>query len=450
MPPGPARPRSVRRCCSPTPARRPSGPATSTRRWAPTWSASSGLLRMAGRRAAGRGGRLRRAAHAGRAGGPARRRVARRRRARLDRCGRPSQQARRDRCRRDHDGDEVTFDFTGTDAQRRGNVNAVEAVTVSAVSFALRAAVDPTIPANGGALRPVRVVAPAGTIVAARAPAAVGAGNVEVSQRVADVCFGRWPSPAASGCAAAGQGTMNNVLIGGDGLGVLRDGRRRSGRPPRPGGHERRPHGHDQHAGTRRSRRWSGRSRCGCCATGCGGGAAARARRRAARASSGTSQVLEDCTVSLITERRVSRPWGLAGGEPGAPGENWLLPDGDERRAERLPDKCTIQLAGRRRPAHAHPRRRRVGTTTGQLLQWVGVLKGWLEPKRSGGRRSGPVGTVCATVGLPSWLLDHPGAQSDLRGGVQPCSVTPGFGPGETDRCGLPLAVCERSSWTPG
>ncbi|MGH9217507.1 MAG: hydantoinase B/oxoprolinase family protein, partial [Acidimicrobiales bacterium] len=55
-------------------------------------------------------------------------------------------------------------------------------------------------------------------------------------------------------------------------------------------------------------------------------------------------QVLEDCTVSLITERRVSRPWGLWGGEPGAPGENWLLPQGRENRAERLADKCTVRL----------------------------------------------------------------------------------------------------------
>jgi N-methylhydantoinase B/oxoprolinase/acetone carboxylase alpha subunit len=56
-------------------------------------------------------------------------------------------------------------------------------------------------------------------------------------------------------------------------------------------------------------------------------------------------QVLEDVTVSLITERRVSSPPGLWGGEPGAPGENWLLPGGDEGRATRLPDKCTIRLA---------------------------------------------------------------------------------------------------------
>src|SRR3954469_3838392 len=55
-------------------------------------------------------------------------------------------------------------------------------------------------------------------------------------------------------------------------------------------------------------------------------------------------QMLEDVTVSLITERRVSRPWGLEGGEPGATGENWLLPEGDEARAEPLPDKCTITM----------------------------------------------------------------------------------------------------------
>lgn len=54
--------------------------------------------------------------------------------------------------------------------------------------------------------------------------------------------------------------------------------------------------------------------------------------------------MLEDATVSLITERRVSRPCGLAGGGPGAAGENWVLPGGDEGRAERLPDKCTFRM----------------------------------------------------------------------------------------------------------
>lgn len=55
-------------------------------------------------------------------------------------------------------------------------------------------------------------------------------------------------------------------------------------------------------------------------------------------------EVLADTTLSLVTERRVSRPWGLAGGDPGAVGENWLLPGGDETRAERLPDRCTVRL----------------------------------------------------------------------------------------------------------
>ena len=54
--------------------------------------------------------------------------------------------------------------------------------------------------------------------------------------------------------------------------------------------------------------------------------------------------MLEGVTVSLITERRVSRPWGSAGGAPGATGENWMLPQGDEGAAERLPDKCTVRL----------------------------------------------------------------------------------------------------------
>jgi N-methylhydantoinase B/oxoprolinase/acetone carboxylase alpha subunit len=54
--------------------------------------------------------------------------------------------------------------------------------------------------------------------------------------------------------------------------------------------------------------------------------------------------MLEDVTVSLITERRVSQPWGLAGGESGAVGENWLLPQGDDSRAERLGDKVTLRL----------------------------------------------------------------------------------------------------------
>ena len=112
-------------------------------------------------------------------------------------------------------GRAIEFDFTGTSAQVPGNVNAVLAVTVSAVSWALRSVTDPTIPANGGALRPLRVVAPPGTVVSAVPPAAVGAGNVEVSQRVADVCLGALAQAVPDRVPAAGQGTMNNVMAGG-------------------------------------------------------------------------------------------------------------------------------------------------------------------------------------------------------------------------------------------
>lgn len=133
------------------------------------------------------------------------------------------------------DDDGVCFDFGGTGPQRRGNVNAVEAVTVSAVAWALRSVLAADLPTNGGTMRPVRVVAPSGTVVSASYPAAVGAGNVEVSQRVADVCLGVLAQVLPARVPAASQGTMNNVLIGGDGwvsYETIAGGQ--GGRPPRP------------------------------------------------------------------------------------------------------------------------------------------------------------------------------------------------------------------------
>ncbi|HEX6238327.1 MAG TPA: hydantoinase B/oxoprolinase family protein [Acidimicrobiales bacterium] len=242
------------------------------------------------------------------------------------------------------EGERITVDFTGSDPQSAGNVNAVEAVTVSAVAFALRSALDPTIPANGGALRPVRVIAPPGTIVAARPPAAVGAGNVEVSQRVADVCLRALAEPCTDRVPAAGQGTMNNLLVGGDGWVYYETvGGGQGGRPTAPG----MSGVHTGMTNTRNTpiealeRTFPLRVLRYRLRRGSGG----RGRAPGGEGIERNLQVLEDCTVSLITERRVSRPWGLWGGEPGAPGENWLLPQGDESRAERLPDKCTIRLS---------------------------------------------------------------------------------------------------------
>jgi N-methylhydantoinase B/oxoprolinase/acetone carboxylase alpha subunit len=247
-------------------------------------------------------------------------------------------------------GDEIEFDFSGTDPQSSGNVNAVEAVTVSAVSFALRSAVDPTIPANGGAMRPVSVVAPPGSLVAARPPAAVGAGNVEVSQRIADVCLAALAEPCADRVPAAGQGTMNNLLIGGGGwvyyetVGGGQGGRpvpsvNTSGHPGQNGiqvgmtNTQNTPIEALERAYPLRVVRYRLREDSG-----------GRGFSRGGDGIERDVQALEDCTVSLITERRTSRPPALNGGEPGAAGENWLLPAGDEHRAERLPDKCTVRL----------------------------------------------------------------------------------------------------------
>jgi N-methylhydantoinase B len=114
------------------------------------------------------------------------------------------------------DGESLVADFSGTDDQVDANFNAVEAVTRSCLYYAVRVATDPTIPANGGCYRPIILVAPEGSIVNARAPAAVAAGNVETSQRIADVLLGALAQAAPGSVPAAGQGTMNNVLIGND------------------------------------------------------------------------------------------------------------------------------------------------------------------------------------------------------------------------------------------
>ncbi len=247
------------------------------------------------------------------------------------------------------DGERLCVDFTGTDPQSAGNVNAVEAVTVSAVGFAVRSVLDPTLPANGGTMRPLDIVVPAGSIVGAEPPAAVGAGNVEVSQRVADVVLAALAEAAPDRVAAANQGTMNNLLMGGRGWVYYETvGGGQGGRPggvdgrPRPGqsgiqtgmtNTKNTPIEALERAFPLRVVRYRLRRGSGGAGLASGGEGIER-----------DLQVLEDVTVSLITERRVSRPWGLAGGGPGAVGENWLLPQGDEERAERLPDKCTIRL----------------------------------------------------------------------------------------------------------
>jgi N-methylhydantoinase B len=113
-------------------------------------------------------------------------------------------------------GDGLTLDFTDTDPQIDGNLNCPLSVTKSAAFFAVRALTDPEAPPSAGAYRPIKVIAPPGCLLNALAPAAVAAGNVETSSRVADLTIaalgGAGPVPAQ------GQGTMNNLTLAGEGF----------------------------------------------------------------------------------------------------------------------------------------------------------------------------------------------------------------------------------------
>ncbi|MDH3471727.1 MAG: hydantoinase B/oxoprolinase family protein, partial [Acidimicrobiia bacterium] len=114
------------------------------------------------------------------------------------------------------EGGTLQANFSGTSPQIEGNINAVEAVTRSCLYYAVRVATDPTIPANGGCYRPLQLTVPPSSLVAASPPAAVAAGNVETSQRIADVLLGALAQAAPDRVPAASQGTMNNVLVGSD------------------------------------------------------------------------------------------------------------------------------------------------------------------------------------------------------------------------------------------
>ena len=110
-------------------------------------------------------------------------------------------------------GDRARVDFTGSSPQVAGAVNAVEAITVSAVSYVFRCLVGGDIPASAGLMEPIEVIAPKGTIVNAAHPASVAGGNVETSQRVVDVVFKALAQAIPDRIPAASQGTMNNLTM---------------------------------------------------------------------------------------------------------------------------------------------------------------------------------------------------------------------------------------------
>ena len=240
------------------------------------------------------------------------------------------------------EGEQLTADFSKSGDQVQGNINAVAAVTGSCLSFAVRVATDPSIPATGGAHRPLKLITRPGSIVHAVAPVAVAAGNVETSQRIADVLFGALARFAPDRVPAASQGTMNNVLIGNDDFAYYETV---------AGGQGARP-GRDGQSGIQtgmtntkntpitslRSHypfaitRYTLRTRSG------GDGAY--------RGGDGIERGIRfntDAVLSLMGERRETAPWGLAGGGDASPGQDWLIHADGSR--ERLPGKCTVDVS---------------------------------------------------------------------------------------------------------
>ena len=210
---------------------------------------------------------------------------------------------------------EATVDFTGTSPQQPTNFNAPEPVTRAAVLYVFRVMVDDDIPMNAGCLRPIRVILPEGSMLSPRYPAAVVAGNVEVSQAVTDTLF------AALGALGSAQGTMNNLTFGDDDLSVLRDDLlRRAGRPRlrrRGGG----AHAHDQFAPDRPGGAGEPLSRsCSRIST----SAAARAARGAGSAGDGTLRRIRflradaaSRSSAAIAPSPIPARWAASAGELG-------------------------------------------------------------------------------------------------------------------------------------
>ena len=231
-------------------------------------------------------------------------------------------------------GDEMAVDFTGTDPQVPVNVNAVYAVTVSSTWFVFRMLTDPQVPANAGAYRACSVAAPPGCLVHAVHPAPVAAGNVETSQRIVDVLLGALAQALPDRVPAASQGTMNNLLIGAGGANPFSYYETIAGGE---GGTPRRAGMSGVHTGMTNTRNtpaeamelayplrvWRAELRAGSGGSGLHPGGEGVVRE---------IEMLSDATLTLQTERRLTRPWGLRGGQDAEPGRNTLVtPGGSEQ-----------------------------------------------------------------------------------------------------------------------
>jgi N-methylhydantoinase B len=247
---------------------------------------------------------------------------------------------------------QVTVDFTGSDPQVQGAINAVDAITYSACFYVFRCLLREDVPATSGLMRPIRVIAPSGTVVNAKPPAAVAGGNVETSQRIVDVLLKALAQAIPDRIPAAAAGTMNNLTIGGT------DSRSNDPRSQQPfayyetiaGGMGARStkdgvsgvHTHMtnslntpaealEYAYPIRLWRYSFRSKSGGAGLHTGGDGIVR-----------EIEVLTDAQVTLLADRRSRGPYGLAGGADGAPGRTLIIRhDGSE---EEIPGKTSVRL----------------------------------------------------------------------------------------------------------
>ncbi|HXL81187.1 MAG TPA: hydantoinase B/oxoprolinase family protein [Pyrinomonadaceae bacterium] len=234
-------------------------------------------------------------------------------------------------------GSRARVDFSGSAPQVAGPVNAVEAITVSAVSYVFRCLLGDDVPASAGLMQPIEVIAPKGTVVNAIHPAAVAGGNVETSQRIVDVLFKALARGLPDKIPAASQGTMNNLTIGGI---DPRSGNEFSYYETVAGGMGARPdhaglsavHTHMtnslntpaealEYAYPLRVREYRIRK-----------GSGGKGKRRGGDGVIREIETLAEARMSLLADRRRNAPYGLHGGEDGKPGSAAIVSDGKARK----------------------------------------------------------------------------------------------------------------------
>ena len=234
------------------------------------------------------------------------------------------------------DGHGWLVDFEGTCAQVEGNVNCPISVTAAAVYYAFYCLMPRETPPCAGSQRMIRIRAPSGSLVNARPPAAVAAGNVETSQRLVDVLLGALAQMVPDRIPAASCGTMNNVAMGaadwgyyetiGGGTGAHSDGIGLDAVQTHMTNTLNTPIEIMETAFPVRIKRYTVRS-----------GSHGEGTHRGGDGMVREYEFLENMSITLLTERRRCSPWGLAGGTAGARGRNLL-------NGKELPGKCELEV----------------------------------------------------------------------------------------------------------